>query len=312
MSKRLSFPILAAAILAAVISLGMPAVVFAHARLDYPPGRDKRDDHKDTNGGAPCGIARAASQPSTALTAGASVEVKWTETVNHPGCFLIDFSSSGDTNFQMLANVKHAATGGTPRAYTKMVTLPAGPCTDCTLRVRQIMLSNETATCPPATIAAGVSYYACGNVVVSGAGGGAPPPPADGGTDASASDGGRGTGGSSASGGVSGSGGDSATGGSTGSGGASASGGLTGSGGAVAASGGVTGSGGASTTGTGGRPAAGSGGAAPAGGGDSGGGGCSAAGPLPPEGPALGLAAILLVLAFGRWRAASRKSQSSH
>ncbi|MEP6653396.1 MAG: SCE4755 family polysaccharide monooxygenase-like protein [Myxococcales bacterium] len=274
--------------LAAILSLAVPAVAAAHARLDYPPGRDMRDDHKDTNGGAPCGIARAASQSSTPLTPGASVEVKWTETVNHPGCFLIDFSSSGDTNFQMLGMVKHVATGNTPRAWTKTVTLPAAPCTACTLRVRQIMLANETAACPPATIASGASYYACGNVVVSGAGGGAPPPPADAGTDA-AKDGGP------SSGGATGSGGGSATGGAT-----------TPPGGGVSGSGGYTSiysTGGAGTggAGTGGRPAGGSGGAAPGGTSDSGG-GCSAAGPLPTNGPALGISAILLALAFGRWR----------
>lgn len=275
-----------AAVLSSACALvaGVESVAFAHARLDAPPARDNRDGYKDDTGGAPCGIGRTATQPSTTLAAGATVEVKWTETVNHPGCFLIDFATSGDANFQLLANVKHAATGGTPRLWTKSVTLPSTPCTGCTLRLRQIMLGNETAACPPATIARNASYYACANVTLTGGGGGdagvLPPADAGAGTDGrTGSGGGTGSGGTSGSGGSgsggsSASGGSSSTGGSNGSGGASASGGSTGTGGSPA-TGGSTGSGGTSASG---GATASTGGSGPGSGGSSASGGATAVG----------------------------------
>ncbi|MBC8132476.1 MAG: hypothetical protein H7X95_05795 [Deltaproteobacteria bacterium] len=316
-------------VLALVLSFTVPfvttSVAWAHARLDAPPGRDMRSDHKDTNGGPPCGIARTASQPSMTLTAGATVDVKWTETVNHPGCFLIDFSSAGDTNFQLLANVKHVTTGGTPRAYTKTVTLPTTPCVACTLRVRQIMLANETVACPPATIPFDASYYACGNVVLTGGDGGTVQP--DAGTDVRPGTGGTtGSGGASASGGATGSGGTVATGGANASGGASSSGGSTGSGGTVtpgtggstvstggtSASGGANATGGTSATSTGGMSSA------------TGGTGNISTAPEPACGctvaestswPSIGFAMVGIAIALARRRIRSRnphRSQSNH
>jgi hypothetical protein len=171
-----------------------PRDASAHTLLTAPKPRDDRDGYKDlgTMTAAPCGIARAATQPSTTLTAGSSYTITWEETVNHPGCFLVDFAASGDANFQMLANVPHVATGATPRPYSLPITLPAEACTDCTIRVRQIMLSSDSATCPPATIPLGVTYYTCANVVLTsgsgssggggeGGGGEGTPPPDSGG-----------------------------------------------------------------------------------------------------------------------------------
>jgi MYXO-CTERM domain-containing protein len=88
--------------------------------------------------------------------------------VNHPGCFLIDFSQD-DTQFTMLANVKHMATGATPRPWQTMITLPAGVrCDSCTLRLRQVMLGSEAQACPPAGgIPADTTYYSCANVVIA-------------------------------------------------------------------------------------------------------------------------------------------------
>jgi len=258
--------------------VAVPASASAHAVLTAPKPRDNRDDHKDTNGGAPCGVARAASQPTNpSMTPGSMFDVTWTETVNHPGCFVIDFSATGDTNWQMLSTVAHKSTGNTPRMYSQMVTLPAAPCTACTLRLRQIMLGSEPAAgaCPPATIPTNATYYTCANVVLGGADGGAP------GDAGATGTGGAGTGGAGSGGRAGGSGGAGTGGGAgPGSGGASSSsGGATnpgsggavngsggaanpGSGGAVASSGGATnpGSGGA-TSSTGGATTPGTGGA---------------------------------------------------
>jgi len=258
----------AALVLAA--ALAAPSAAFAHALLTAPKPRDNRDDHKDNNGGAPCGIARATTQPTTnpPLTPGAPFTVTWNETVNHPGCFVIDFSMANDASFQVLSTVAHKTTGSTPRMYSQMVTLPSAPCAACTLRVRQIMLNAEPAAgaaCPPANLAANSTYYTCANVVLGGGDGGVP----DGGGTAT---GGGGGGGGSATGGRAGTGGVTATGGGNGAGsggstnsgsggGGVFSGGAPGSGGSGVSSGGAPGSGGAANPGSGGASNPGTGGA---------------------------------------------------
>lgn len=61
-----------------------------------------------------------------------------------------------------------SAQGAVPRPYTATVQLPAGvTCTQCTLQLRQIMLAAETDPCPPATIAAGATYYTCADVTLT-------------------------------------------------------------------------------------------------------------------------------------------------
>ena len=148
-----------------------PAAATAHAVLTSPLPRDDSDEHKDPNG--PCGVARAASQPTTAspLAAGSDFTLTWKETVDHPGCFVVDFAAAGDADWQTLATVAHSRTGDTPRPYSTQVKLPNISCSDCTLRVRQIMLNEEPATgaaCPPADILPGQTYYSCANVALAG------------------------------------------------------------------------------------------------------------------------------------------------
>jgi hypothetical protein len=138
--------------------------------LTSPKPRDNSDLYKDPNG--PCGVGKTAN-PSV-LTSGATLTVNWTETVNHPGCFLFDLSTDGDKTWQLLANVKHVATGTTPRPYTAQVQLPAGvTCTNCTFRMRQIMYGTDADPCPPATIPFGATYYSCADVTLQGS---SPPP----------------------------------------------------------------------------------------------------------------------------------------
>ncbi len=157
------------------VILGNAALATAHALWVSPKPRDQQDGWKEdgrTPGFVlPCGLARDPKQPTTTIpNPNQPLKVDWSETVNHPGCFLIDLSTD-DTNFTMLANFKHKATGGTPRAYTTNVMLPAGlNCTGCTIRLRQIMLGSEAAPCPPVPIPKNVTYYSCANIVVSAAG----------------------------------------------------------------------------------------------------------------------------------------------
>ena len=133
------------------MALVTPSPALGHAKLTAPQPRDGHADYKDppqggAGIGAPCGVAATDSQPHTTLTAGAGITVTWQETVNHPGCFVIDFAAAGDTDFQILGVKSHAnpPAASTPRNWTLGVTLPSAPCTGCTLRLRQLMLSSDS------------------------------------------------------------------------------------------------------------------------------------------------------------------------
>ncbi len=146
--------------------LTAPVTSHAHANLITPPPRDNSSGYKDPQG--PCG-----PPPRTAPTmysAGQKLTVTWEESVYHPGCYLIDFSPANDQNWQILATLPHAAaTSPTPIPYSAQVTLPEGvTCTGCTLRVRQLMLGSQAATCPPATIQPGDTYYSCADIAITG------------------------------------------------------------------------------------------------------------------------------------------------
>jgi MYXO-CTERM domain-containing protein len=165
-------PVFAFALAAGLAARG----AHAHARIDDPVSRDGKDNWKDPNG--PCGITTKNLTPAKTYLAGQQVTVKWTETINHPGCFLIDLSSNNDASFTQLANVKHSAVGNTPRPYQTNITLPTNvTCASCTVRLRQIMLANDTDPCPPAQIAAGATYYSCADVKITDPDGGVPPTP---------------------------------------------------------------------------------------------------------------------------------------
>jgi hypothetical protein len=135
-----------------------------HALLTSPAPRDNRSDHKDPYG--PCGVARTTM--STSLQSGQALTVNFTETVDHPGCFLIDLSTDNDQTWRQLGNVAHSSTGTTPRMYSAQVTLPAGvSCDSCTLRLRQIMLGSDATPCPPNPIPTGATYYSCADVKIT-------------------------------------------------------------------------------------------------------------------------------------------------
>jgi MYXO-CTERM domain-containing protein len=145
--------------------------VRAHTLLVTPPPRDERDGYKDPSG--PCGVFRTSPpQPLTEYTAGESLHVEWRETIDHPGCFVIDFAETDDRNFQILGVKSHqGAAGGMPRDWSLDVTLPRENCTGCTLRSRQLMLAADVpeAQCPPSSVPSGATYYSCANIVLTGA-----------------------------------------------------------------------------------------------------------------------------------------------
>src|SRR5688572_15661647 len=96
--------------------------VWAHALLDEPAPRDQQDGYKD---GSPCGVAFEPSQPVTKYAPGQTLNVRWRETVDHTGCFLIELSAGGDQDFQILGRRSHSnppppefATSTAPRYWS--------------------------------------------------------------------------------------------------------------------------------------------------------------------------------------------------
>jgi hypothetical protein len=169
------------------------AKLSAHALLDTPAPRDQQDGYKD---GTPCGVMRASSQPVARYMPGQALNVEWLETVDHSGCFLVEFSAQGDQDFQVLGRRSHSdppppasPTSGDPRPWSLQVTLPDVTCAECTLRLRQIMVGENLAeeACPPATVQQGSVYTTCANITLgsgsmggsNGAGGADGTPSAD-------------------------------------------------------------------------------------------------------------------------------------
>jgi hypothetical protein len=159
----------------------------AHALLDNPPARDQQDGYKD---GSACGVSFASGQPVTSFAPGQTVNVQWLETVDHNGCFLVEFSAGGDQDFQILGRKSHSnppppvnATSGEPRHWSLDVTLPSSTCSGCTLRLRQLMLDADVSAdaCPPANVAPGSTYTTCANLVLGNDGSSGAAPDADGG-----------------------------------------------------------------------------------------------------------------------------------
>lgn len=165
-------------LVALLCALGVtcPGRVDAHALLDEPAPRDQQDGYKDDS---PCGVGFDASQPVTRYAPGQALKVQWLETVDHPGCFLVEFSRGADQDFQILGRMSHsnpplpeAATTAEPRHWSMDVTLPAGACSGCTLRLRQLMLDEDVAAdaCSAANAVPRSIYTTCANITLEGGG----------------------------------------------------------------------------------------------------------------------------------------------
>jgi len=149
--------------LALAIVLGAPSAALAHTVMLTPPPRDVGVAGNDGHKTGPCGgVAR--TNKCTKYAVGATIPVKWMETVPHEGCFQWLVSKSGDTNFVTLTQITDPA-GGTGMVYNDNVKLPANfSCENCTLAVRQLMIG----TCAPDAAAnstsAGDTYFSCADV----------------------------------------------------------------------------------------------------------------------------------------------------
>ena len=153
-------PLLGAAL--PLLTALVPSAASGHARFLSPVPRNQSSALKVPE----CGnVARTAS--STKFEQGQTITVSWEETVEHPGCFIVDVSPAGDTNWRQLQIFPDDATGALPHPFSRQVTLPADlVCDQCTLRLRQIMRSGTP--CPPANVNPTVDvYYSCADITIT-------------------------------------------------------------------------------------------------------------------------------------------------
>lgn len=166
--RRLALPL--AASLAAAVSLTSAS---AHTVLKSPTPLSTDDDAK--TGPCGCSFAPGATKPCDTtptvmtLTAGAPLNVTWTETVQHTGKFRVAFSTKTPetaTIADLDGGVVWEGDDNNPTApmdISQSVTVPNTPCELCTLQVRQFM---ENAAAP--------YYFTCAAVKIvapSGTGG---------------------------------------------------------------------------------------------------------------------------------------------
>ena len=132
-------------LIAGLALLATASVANAHIRLDSP--RPRTTELKTGPCGAP-GSTRGSNV--TVLAPGATIEVAWTETINHPGHYRVSFDADGQdftvplsfTDLTQTMNVlvdDIADRSGSNLVYKQMVTLPNITCENCTLQVIQMM-----------------------------------------------------------------------------------------------------------------------------------------------------------------------------
>jgi uncharacterized protein (TIGR03382 family) len=136
-------------LLCALGSLLWPAAgALAHINLDWPTDRGCADQKSGPCGGS----CDSRSNNVTALEPGATITVRWTETIDHPGHYRIGFDDDGSDAFQdpvtaddiqenptlpvLLDGITDRGGGG---EYEVQVTLPDIECENCTLQLIQIM-----------------------------------------------------------------------------------------------------------------------------------------------------------------------------
>lgn len=125
-----------------LVICALPAA--AHIRLDEPAAR-----YSDQKVG-PCGKADGErTDRVTVYKPGATITVRWTETIDHPGHFRVAFDDDGDDDFPVPAAFDDTSGGPTVLVdgiadasggeYEQQVTLPDVECESCTLQLIQMM-----------------------------------------------------------------------------------------------------------------------------------------------------------------------------
>jgi MYXO-CTERM domain-containing protein len=154
---------------AALAMFALPVSAEAHTRLVAPEPLSQDDNLKAGPCGCTVGVNCDANYTVSSYEVGQQVNVTWEETINHDGDFRVAFSPKKPAdvteadfdNAIIKATQADAQNGG---VGTMMITLPATPCDECTIQVRQFMAG-----------AADPYYFSCAAVRIldpNGAGGG--------------------------------------------------------------------------------------------------------------------------------------------
>lgn len=158
--------------IALLTPLLIASVAEAHIHLVYPPSRNPSPLNEQKT--APCGL-RGAARGATVATfePGATITVRWDETINHPSHYRIAFDADGQDDLApptyddatqtwsssstviVLADDIADAAGGSYRAE---VTLPDLECESCVLQLIQVMYDK-----PPYDGANDI-YYHCSDI----------------------------------------------------------------------------------------------------------------------------------------------------
>lgn len=156
----------------AVAIVAAPAIASAHIQLIYPPPRTLELKR------GPCGAVGSTRGTNVlVLEPGAQIEVRWNETINHPGHYRISFDLDGQDfvvpptatgSTEGMPNVimdliPDRATTPPDNAYAQVITLPDMTCETCTLQVIQLMTDK-----PPYTTDAQSDdiYYQCADIAL--------------------------------------------------------------------------------------------------------------------------------------------------
>lgn len=145
------------------------AKVFAHARITDTIQVTPRSNNAGIKTG-PCGGLARSLQPRIQRP-GATITIRWEETIDHPGRYEFYFSANNDQNFQLLKTVvdNQDGAGGLPHQYSTDLTLPNVLCQNCTIQMIQVMTENPQA---PSL------YYSCADIRIENAPQVPPPTPA--------------------------------------------------------------------------------------------------------------------------------------
>jgi hypothetical protein len=162
--------------------IGICGIAEAHIALLDPPPRTTMLKNRH------CGDPAAPRKAPTVYPPGATITVKWLETIDHPGHYRISFDNDGE-DFLVPPTANGTTAGMDPtvlldlipdiqggtfppagRMYTQQITLPNIECTNCTLQLIQMMTDK-----PPYTTATTSDdiYYQCSDIALSNS---APPP----------------------------------------------------------------------------------------------------------------------------------------
>ena len=158
MPSAVTSPTLTATLTLTLTLMLTATAAHAHIGLSDPPAR-----YDDQKAGA-CG--RGAGQDGRTATftryqPGETITVRWNEEIDHEGSFEVQFDDDGadEADFNNTILTQLADPRGGRNDWDAEVTLPDVECTNCTLRLVQIMTTSPNP-------GAGDFYYQCADVVL--------------------------------------------------------------------------------------------------------------------------------------------------